>query len=181
MKRTIAVLSGVLAFSAIVFGTGMLLFVIGWPISQERMQTLIAAARQMPTALFLILGALICTAIGVIVLYGMIWKHWNRRTSALLEKNTFGETSVSFTALKEIAESALKNRDDVKNVRIKVYAVGNSVRIGARAITSPTASLYEITHSLQEEINTTIRSICGVEIGSIDVTVDQAEIPPKRN
>ena len=180
MKRTVGFLSGILAFLAIMLGTGMLLLTVGWPVSPERLQTLVQNAREMPAALFLALAALICMAIGVIVLYGMIWNRLNRRTSALLEQNTLGETAVSFTALNEIVGQTLKRRTDVIKYKTKVYAIGSSIRIEVRAITSPTASLLELTHSLQKEIDTAIRTICGTEIGSIDVTVDQAELSPKR-
>ena len=180
MNRTVGILSGILAFLTIMFGTGLLLLAIGWPVTPERLQVMAFEVRRMPAVLFLVLAALICMSIGVIVLYGMIWNRLNRRTSALLEKNALGETVVSFTALKEIAEQTLKNRSDVTKYKTKVYAAGSSIRIEVRAITSPTVSLLELTHSLQEEIGTSIRTICGTEVGSIDVTVDQAELPPRR-
>ena len=179
MKRTVGILTGVLAFLAIVFGVSMLLAAIGWPLSTERLQTLIAQSRQIPAMLFLVLSALICMTIGIVILYGMIGNHFNRRTSALLEKNALGETQVSFATLAQIAERALKNRNDVKNFKTKVYAVGNSIRIDVRAVTAPTVSLLELTHTLQDEISAAIFQICGTEIGSVNVTVDQADLPPK--
>ena len=48
-------------------------------------------------------------------------------------------------------------------------------------MTSPTVSLLELTRSLQDEIHAAIVALCGIPIGSIDVTVDQAELSPKRN
>ena len=101
--------------------------------------------------------------------------------AALLEKNTLGETAVSYTALSQIVDRTVKNRIDVKSFKTKVYAIGSSVRIDVRAVTSPTVSLLELTHSLQNEIHAAITALCGMPIGSIDVTVDQAELPPKRN
>ncbi len=181
MKRTVGILSGILAFAAVVSGVILLLAAIGWPITTEGLQTMIAGSRRMPAVLFLILFALVCIAIGVIVLYGMIWNRLNRRTTALLEKNALGETAVSFAALSQIVDRTLKNRTDVKRSKTRVYAIGSSVRIEVRAVTSPTVSLLELTHSLQDEIHAAIVALCGVSIGSIDVTVDQAELPPKRN
>ena len=181
MKRTVGILSGILAFAAVVSGVILLLAAIGWPITTEGLQTMIAGSRRMPAVLFLILFALVCIAIGVIVLYGMIWNRLNRRTTALLEKNALGETAVSFAALSQIVDRTLKNRTDVKSTKTRVYAIGSSVRIEVRAVTSPTVSLLELTHSLQDEIHAAIVALCGVSIGSIDVTVDQAELPPKRN
>lgn len=181
MKRTVGILSGILAFAAVVSGVILLLAAIGWPITTEGLQTMIAGSRRMPAVLFLILFALVCIAIGVIVLYGMIWNRLNRRTTALLEKNALGETAVSFAALSQIVDRTLKNRTDVKSSKTRVYAIGSSVRIEVRAVTSPTVSLLELTHSLQDEIHAAIVALCGVSIGSIDVTVDQAELPPKRN
>lgn len=181
MKRTVGILSGILAFAAVVSGVILLLAAIGWPITTEGLQTMIAGSRRMPAVLFLILFALVCIAIGVIVLYGMIWNRLNRRTTALLEKNALGETAVSFAALSQIVDRTLKNRTDVKSSKTRVYAIGSSVRIEIRAVTSPTVSLLELTHSLQDEIHAAIVALCGVSIGSIDVTVDQAELPPKRN
>ncbi|MBR6039062.1 MAG: alkaline shock response membrane anchor protein AmaP [Clostridia bacterium] len=181
MKRTVGILSGILAFAAVVSGVILLLAAIGWPITTEGLQTMIAGSRRMPAVLFLILFALVCIAIGVIVLYGMIWNRLNRRTTALLEKNALGETAVSFAALSQIVDRTLKNRTDVKSSKTRVYAIGSSVRIEVRAVTSPTVSLLKLTHSLQDEIHAAIVALCGVSIGSIDVTVDQAELPPKRN
>ena len=180
MKRAVGILSGFLAFLAIVFGVSLLLTAIGWPVSPERFGILVAKARQMPTVLFLILASAVFVAIGIIVLYGMLFKHFGRRASVLLEKNALGETAVSFTALSQITERILKNRNDVRNAKTKVYAIGSSVRIEVRAVASPEVSLLEMTHSLQDEINTAIIAYCGTSVGSIDVTIDQAELPPKR-
>ena len=180
MKRAVGILSGILAFAAVAFGVVLLLVAIGWPITTEGLQNMIAGSRRMPTVLFLILIALVCIAIGVIVLYGMIGNHRNRRTAALLEKNALGETAMSFAALSQIVDRTLKNRKDVKSSKTRVYAIGSSIRIEVRAVTSPTVSLLELTHSLQDEIHAAIVALCGVPIGSIDVTVDQAELPPKR-
>ena len=180
MKRTVGILSGIMAFLAIVFGVSLLLTAIGWPISPERFAALIAQARQMPAVLFLVLSALICIAAGIIVLYGMITNRLNRRTSALLEKNALGETAVSFSTLAQIAERTVKDRSDVKSFKTKVYAVGSSIRIEVRAVTAPTVSLLEVTHSLQDEIHAAIRTFCGTDVGTVDVTIDQAELPPKR-
>jgi uncharacterized alkaline shock family protein YloU len=180
MKRTVWVLTGILAFSSIVFGACLLLLAIGWPVTPERFQVLAVEARRMPAVLILIFTALICMAIGIVILYGMIWNRMNRRTNVLLEKTALGETAVSFTALNEIVERTLKNRKDVKNGKVKVHAIGSSIRIEVHAVTAPTVSLYEITHSLQDEIHAAIQSICGVSIGTIDVTVDQAELLPNR-
>lgn len=180
MKRAVWILSGVLACAAVLLGIVLLLTAIGWPITAERLQTLIAKCRQMPALLLLVFIAFVCIAIGIIILYGMIGNRLNRRTSALLEKNALGETAVSFTALSQIVECTLKNRPDVKSFKTKVYAIGSSIRIEVRAVTFPTVSLLELTHSLQEEIHAAIAALCGVPIGSIDVTVDQAELPPKR-
>lgn len=180
MKRAVGILSGILAFTAAAFGIFLLLMAIGWPITTEGLQTMIAGSRRMPAVLLLILIALACIAVGVIVLYGMIWNQRNRRTAALLEKNALGETAVSFAALSQIVDRTMKNRKDVRSSKTKVYAIGSSIRIEVRVVTSPTVSLLELTHSLQDEIHAAIVALCGVPIGSIDVTVDQAELPPKR-
>lgn len=180
MKRAVGILSGVLAFAAVLFGIVLLLVAIGWPITTDGLQEMIVGSRRMPAVLLLVLIALICIALGVIILYGMIGNRLKRRTTALLEKNALGETAVSFAALSQIVDRTLKNRKDVKSSKTRVFAIGSSVRIEVRAVTSPTVSLLELTHSLQDEIHAAIVALCGVSIGSIDVTVDQAEFPPKR-
>ena len=180
MKRAVGILSGILAFAAILFGIVLLLTVIGWPITTEGLQKIVAGSRRMPALLFLILTALVCITIGVVVLYGMIGNRLNRRTSALLEKNSLGETAVSFAALSQIVDRTLKNRKDVKSFKTRVYAIGSSIRIEVRAVTSPTVSLLELTHSLQDEIHAAIVALCGIPIGSIDVTVDQTELLSKK-
>ncbi len=180
MKRAVGILSGILAGAAVLFGIVLLLAAIGWPITAESLQTMLLGLRRMPAVLFLVLIAFVCIAIGIVVLYGMIVNRLNRRTSALLEKNALGETAVSYTALSQIVDRTLKNRKDVKSFRTKVYAIGSSVRIEVRAVTSPTVSLLELTRSLQDEIHAAIVALCGIPIGSIDVTVDQAELSPNR-
>ena len=181
MKRTVRILSGILAFLAVVFGVSLLLTAIGWPVSAERFRELIVELRQMPTVLFLVLFDFACIAIGVIVLYGIIGERLNRRTSALLERNTLGETYVSFRTLEQIAESTAKKRSEVKSCKAKVRTVGSNIRIDVRAVTAPTVSLLEMTHALQDEINAAILAFCGTVIGSVDVTIDQAEISPKKS
>ena len=180
MKTAIRILSGILAFFALVIGVSLLLTAIGWPVSTERFQELIAGVRQMPTVLFVVLSAFVSIAIGVIVLYGMIGEGFTRRTSALLEKNALGETYVSYRTLEQIAETAAKNRSEVKSCKTKVHAIGNNVRIEVRVVTAPTVSLLEMTHTLQDEINASILAFCGTAVGSVDVTVDQAVVPPKK-
>ena len=96
MKQVVRILSGVLAFLAVVFGVCLLLAAIGWPLSTERMQAWASGIRRMPTVLIVIGSALVLGAAGVIVLYGLFSERLNRRTTALLEQNTLGETSVSF-------------------------------------------------------------------------------------
>ena len=175
MKRLVGILSGVLAFLTAVFGVCLLLIAIGWPISTERMQELIASVRQMPAVLILVLAAFVLIAVAVVIMYGLIGAHFNRKTSAVLEKNELGETAVSFATLSQIAERTAKKRSDVLSCKTKVCAVGNSVRIEVRAVTSPTASLLELTHALQNEIAQAVSEQCGKAIGTVDVTVDQAE------
>ncbi|MBQ5991258.1 MAG: hypothetical protein IJL62_01780 [Clostridia bacterium] len=102
------------------------------------------------------------------------------RKSALLEKTAFGDTYISFSTLAEIAERTAKSRSEVKSCKTKVRAVGNSVKIDVRIVTAPTVSLLEMTHTLRDEINAAIVSLCGAPVGSVDVTVDQAENPPKK-
>ena len=175
MKRSVGILCGILAFLTAIFGVSLLLIAIGWPISAERLQELIASVRQMPSVLLLILAALVLIAISVFIMYGLIGAHFNRKTSAVLEKNEFGETSVSFEALSRIAERAAKTRPDVRSCKTKVYAVGNSVRIEVRAVTAPTVSLLELTHALQNDIAHAIADQCGKAIGTVDVSVDQTD------
>ncbi len=180
MKRTVGILSGILAFFALVFGAVLILIVIGWPISEAQLAALAAQTHRMPGALILLLVAFVCIAIGIVVLYGMIGRHLNRRTTALLEKNALGETAVSFSALKEIAERTVKSRCDVGSCKTKVHALGNSVRIDVRVVTAPTVSLLELTHTLQDMIRDAILTLCGTEVAVVDVTVDQTEAPSKR-
>lgn len=180
MKQAVRIISGVLAFLAILSGTCLLLTAIGWPVSPERMQELIVGMRRMPAVLFTVLFALVLGAAGVFVLYGMIREHSTRRTTALLEQNALGETAVSFASLAQIAERAVKGRSDVSACKTKVYAVGNSIRIDVRVVSSPTVSLMELTHDLQERISTSVTEICGTPVGLVDVTVDQAEPAPKK-
>ncbi len=180
MKKAVRILSGVLAFLTVVFGVCMLLVLIGWPVSPERMQELIIQLRQMPTVLIMIGAALLLGASGVIVLYGLISEGLNRRTSALLEKNAYGETAVSFDSLAQIAERAVKNNREVNSCKVKVRAIGSSVRIDVRAATSPTVSLVELTRTLQEEVTARITEVCGTSVGLVDVTVDQTDTAHKR-
>jgi hypothetical protein len=180
MKKAVRILSGVFAFLAVVFGICMLLTLIGWPISPEHAQELIIKLRQMPTVLIVIGVALVLSAGGVFVLYGLISERLNRRTAALLEKNAICETAVSFETLAQIAERAAKNRNEVSSCKTKVYAVGNSVRIDVRVVTSPTVSLVKMTRTLQNEVSTMIEEICGTSVGLVDVTVDQTDAAQKR-
>lgn len=176
MKRVVKILSGILAFLTLVFGICLLLTAIGWPVSTERIQTLVGSLRRMPQVLFLVLAAFALIAIAVAVLYGMIGEHFNRRKSALLEKNALGETCVSFSTLSQIAERAVKNRSDIASCKTKVSAIGNSVRIDVRVVSAPTVSLLELTHALQDSIASAILASCGMTVGTVNVTVDQADI-----
>ena len=116
------------------------------------------------------------------VQYSMIGKRINRRTSALLEKNSLGELYISFAALTQIVERAVKARSEVKSSKTRVHAIGNSVRIDVRAETSPTVSLPAITHALEDAVNAAILAACGTVVGKTDVTIDQtAGVTKKRN
>lgn len=176
MKLAVRILSGILAFLTLVFGVCLLLTAIGWPVSTERIQTLAGSLRRMPQVLFLVLSAFALIAIAVLILYGMIGEHFNRKTSALLEKNALGETRVSFTTLSQIAERTVKRRSDISSCKTKVHAIGNSVRIEVRVVSSPTVSLLELTHALQDSIASALSEYCGTTVGTVDVTVDQADI-----
>jgi hypothetical protein len=175
MKQAVRILSGFLAFFAVVCGVCLLLTAIGWPVSSARMQEIVEGLRRFPSVLFLILAAVVLCAIGTLVLYGLIFARVNRRTSALIEKNGLGETAVSFAALAQTAERVAKAHRDVRSCRTKAYAIGNSVKIEVRVVTAPTVSLLEITHALQDTVAAALNDLCGTEIGTVDVTVDQTE------
>ena len=87
---------------------------------------------------------------------------------------------MSFSALEQIVSRTLKAGNDVSSCKTKVYAIGGSVKIDVRAVIAPTASLVESTRALQERIRNAITDACGVPVGEVNVTVDQAEIPPKK-
>ena len=180
MKQVVRILSLILAFLTVLFACCLILTVIGWPVSAERMQELVLKMRQMPTVLIMLLLAVALGVIGVFVLYGLIGERMQRRTSALLEKNDFGETAVSFQTLQQIAEKAVKSRNDVSACKTKVYAIGNAVKIDVRVVTAPTVSLVELTRTLQNMIRSSIAEICGTSVGDVDVTVDQADLQPKK-
>ena len=180
MKKTVKILSGVFAFLTVVFGICVLLLLIGWPVSPEHLQEMILNMRRMPAVLIVIGAALILSAGGVFVLYGLIRERVNRRTSALLEQNSLGETAVSFDSLAQIAERVVKGRKEVSSCKTKVYAIGSSIRIDVRVAAAPTASLVEMTRSLQNEISAMIETVCGTPIGLVDVTIDQTDAAQKR-
>ena len=74
---------------------------------------------------------------------------------------------------------SVPQRAEAKSKAVKQKS-GNDVKIEVRVVTAPTVSLLEMTHTLQDEIDAAILSFCGTKVGRVDVTVDQAEIPPKR-
>ena len=176
MKQAVRILSGFLAFLAVVCSVCLLLTAIGWPVSPARIPEIVDELRGFPSVLFLILAAIVLCAIGTFVLYGLIAARMNRRTSALIEKNALGETAVSFAALAQTAERVAKAHHDVKSCRTKAYAIGNSVKIEVRVVTEPTVSLLEITHALQDTVAAALTELCGTEIGAVDVTVDQTNV-----
>lgn len=181
MKRAVRILTGGLAFLSVLFAVCLLLAAIGWPVSAERMQELVAELRRMPAVLIILIAAFVLGGIGVFVMYGLISERMHRRTTALLEKTALGETAVSFPTLAQIAERVVKARSDVSSCKTKVYAIGNDIKIDVRVVTSPTVSLVELTRALQESINASVTEICGTAVGDVNVTVDQAEIPPKKS
>ena len=109
----------------------------------------------------------------------MIKEHFHHKTATVLEQNASGETAVAFSALKEFVVRIVKRRSEVTACKAKVYAVGNSVRIDVCAVTPPEVSLIEITHALENAIKAELFALCGVNIGVVDVTVDQTETPKK--
>ncbi len=179
MKRTVKILSGLLAVLAVALAVCILLFVIGWPVAETRMQELLVSFRRLPTALLFVLAALLLGALGVLTLYGLFAEHYERRTSAAIERNALGETSVAYTALADLANQVVRRHAEVKNCRSKVKTIGDRVKIEVRVTTSPAVSLLALTHALQEEIAAQILAVCGVTIGSVDVTVDQTDEPEK--
>lgn len=179
MKRTVKILSGLLAVLAVALCVGILLAVIGWPVSEARLTELLARCRQLPTVLLSILAALLLGALGVFTLYGLFTEHYMRRTSAPIEQNALGEASVSFAALEALANSTAKEHTEVKSCKTKITAIGDSIKIAVRVVTAPTVSLLELTHTLQDDISNRIRTVCGVSVGRVDVTVDQTDEEPK--
>jgi hypothetical protein len=175
MKRTVKILSGILAVSAIALSVCILLIVIGWPVSETRMLELLVSIRRLPTALLTVLCALLLCALGVFTLYGLFSAHYQKRTSATIERSETGETAISFTALAELANQVARSHPEVKNSKARVTAIGDKVKIAVSVTTSPVVSLIELTHALQSEIAARILAVCGVSVGDVDVTVDQTE------
>ncbi len=179
MKRTVKILSGLLAVLAVALAVCVLLYVIGWPVSETRLIALFTSFRRLPAALLTVFAALLSGALGVFTLYGLFAQHYERRTAASIERNALGETSVAFSALAELANQVVRRHPKVKNSKARVKAIGDMVKIEVRVTTSPANSLLELTRTLQNEIAAHILSVCGVAIGSVDVTVDQTDEPEK--
>ena len=177
MKRWVGILSGLLSAAACALSFWIRLIVIGWPVGEARMAEWLSVIRRMPNALLTVAAALALGAAGVLVLYGLFSAKYSKRTSAPIERNALGETSVSFDAFADLAARAVKARPDVRSCRTKVTAIGEDVRISVRVVTAPAVSLLELTHALQDAVAGSIRTVCGVSIGRIDVTVDQTDEP----
>ena len=177
MKRWVAILSGISGALACALSVTLLLITLGWPVKETAMHAWLGTVRVMPRALFTVLAALLIGALGVLTLYGLFSAHFTRRTSATLERSALGETAIAFSALEELINGTVRRRSEVKSVRTKITAVGDTVRMDVRVVTSPTGSLYQLTHALQEEIAAAVLSVCGVPIGQVDVTVDQTDEP----
>ena len=182
MKRWVGILTGLLAVAACALSVILLLTVIGWPVRDNRMQEWLHAMRTMPLALLSVLIALVIGAVGALTLYGQFFARFSQRTNATIERNARGETAIAFSALCELCERAAKQHRGVKSCRSKITAIGDEIRISVRVVTAPAESLLALTHALQEEIAAHISDVCGVQIGRIDVTVDQTEesAPEKR-
>lgn len=179
MKRTVKILSGLLAVLAVALAVCLLLFVIGWPVAETRAQELLLLFRRLPTALLTVLAALLLGALGVFTLYGLFTEHFERRTAAAIERNALGETSIAYPALAELANRAACRHAEVRNSRTKVKAIGDKIKLEVRVTASPAVSLLELTRTLQNEIAASVLAVCGVAIGSVDVTVDQTDEPEK--
>ena len=108
MRRVVGFLSVFLAFLSIVAAVCLLLMVVGWPVSAQRMQELASELHRMPAVLIIVVAALMLWGIGIIVLYGKIKERLHRTSAAQLEKNEMGESSVSFSALEQIVQRAVK-------------------------------------------------------------------------
>lgn len=175
MKRSVKILSGLLAVLALAACVAALLFVIGWPVGELRMHELLTNARRLPAVLLTVIAALGFGALGVFTLYGLFTEHFTRRTSAVIEKNALGEAGIAFDALALLVDTVVRANESVKSSKTKVSAVGDLVRIDVRVVTKPTVSLVELTHTLQDAIDAHIRTVCGVAVGRIDVTVDQTD------
>ena len=179
MKRTVKILSGLLAVLAVALCVVILLAVIGWPVSEPRMQELLTSVRRLPTVLLTLLAACGIGALGVFTLYGLFSDHIMRPTSASIAQSALGSAQISFDALTDIANATVRMHHDVKSSKTKVTAIGDQVKIAIRVVTSPTVSLLELTHTLQDDVASRIQEICGVSVGRVDVTVDQTDEPEK--
>jgi len=179
MKRVVRILTGLLAVLAIALVVCIFLALIGWPVSPERLTELLSAARRMPNVLLTVSLALLLAAIGVFTLYALYAERFSRQTAATIERNAMGETSVSFSALSELATGVAKSRPDVKDCKTSVSSTGDRVRISVRVVTSPTVSLLELTYALQNAISKRILEVCGTPIGTVDVRVDQTDAEQK--
>lgn len=179
MKRIVKILCGLLAVLAVALCVGILLTVIGWPVREVRMQEWVGLIRRFPFVLLTIAAALIIGALGVFALYGLFSEHLERPTASTIEKNALGEISVAHDALETIANRIVNRHDEIKSGKTKIITIGDRVKIAVRVVTSPEVSLLTVTHALQEEIAVRVREICGVSVGTVDVTVDQTDEPPK--
>lgn len=177
MKRWIGILSGLLAALACACGTALLLVAIGWPVREPQMHAWLGSMRIMPNVLLIVLLALLIGALGVLTLYGLFSARFERRTSAAIAKNALGETTIAFSALEQLCDRTVRQRSGVKSSKTKVYAVGDEIKISVHVVTQPTESLLALTHALQDAIAERITAVCGVQIGRIDVTVDQTDEP----
>ena len=177
MKRWVGILSGLLAALSCALGTALLLYVIGWPVREAQMHAWLSTMRTMPYALLTVFFALLLGALGVLTLYGLFSARFEKRTSAPIQRNALGETSIAFTALAQLCEHTAQRQKGVRSCRTKIRTVGDEVWIAVHVITAPSESLLALTHALQEAIAAQIEATVGTKVGRIDVTVDQTDEP----
>lgn len=106
-------------------------------------------------------------------------KKQRRLTGALVKNTDLGEIQVSIGTLNNLAQKAVRNFDEVKDVDSNIISEIDGIDVQLRLMIMPDVVIPEITKQIQDEVKDYVESLSGIHVKRVQIFIDNLTHPQR--
>lgn len=129
-----------------------------------------------------IIGSMVISILFLLVSIKLLFSGIKKKaTNSTLLKNTeLGMIRVSISTLDTMAQRAVQDFEQVKDVKTSIVTEEDGVRVHLKVLAMPDAILPELTSSIQQKVKEHIEKASGILVKEVRIYVDNLSIPHQR-